>query len=369
MKPLTEIGIVKSAFKEKADPFEMRTHESKIIVHKKYREGLFCLDESAYIQVIFGFHLSDGYTLKGPVYNGKTKGVFASRSPNRPSPLGVTTVKLLKIDDTTLTVTGLDAADGSPVYDIKPFAPIFDECVEDDIKKKWSYSSPRIEMITYIRSGNLSECLSEAGKLHGHYCPGLTLGVYASVSGMQKLFPVFSDGMEHLLAIIEVNSCFADGVQYVTGCTFGNNALIYRDLGKTSVTLAIRGKPEGLRITVKPGFRDILNRDFPEFSTLFNKVVKERSGDENDMAAFMRKSREASYSMLSYPVDTLFSFKEIPVQLPPYAPMVNTVLCSECGEEVMESKAVKQNESIYCRTCIGSGFPSVTGEGIVSLIP
>jgi tRNA-Thr(GGU) m(6)t(6)A37 methyltransferase TsaA len=369
MITLTEIGKIRSNVKEKADPFEMRKLESTIIIHKKYKEGLFCLDESAYIQVIFGFHLSHRYSLQCPVYSGETKGVFASRSPNRPSPLGVTTVKLLTIEDTTLTVSGLDAVDGSPVYDIKPYAPIFDECEAGDIKKKWNYSSPRSDIVTLIRSNNLSRFLLEAGKLHGHYCPGLTLGVYASVSGMQTLFPVFSDGMEKMLAIIEVNSCFADGVQFVTGCTFGNNALIYRDLGKTSVTLAVRGKPEGLRITVKPGFRDILDRDFPEFSALFNKVVKERSADENDMAAFMIKGREASFGLLSYPADILFQFNDISIQLPPYAPVANSVRCSECGEEVMELKAVKKNNRLYCRTCSDVGFPCVTGEGIVTYNP
>jgi formylmethanofuran dehydrogenase subunit E len=394
MITLTEIGKVESRFREKADPFVMRKETSRIILEKKYTEGLYRLSENTYVQVIFGFHLSEGYTLEGPVYTGEIKGVFASRSPNRPSPLGVTAVRLLDITDNVLTVNGLDAVDGSPVYDIKPFAPVFDEAEAEhdtlqkagkDREKVQAFAGPRSEMIQLIRSGDSEMCLLKAGTLHGHYCPGLASGVYASVTGMRKLClqPLKepgkyngtdgntgdrieeSDGMEKILVITETNSCFSDGIQAVTGCTFGNNSLVYHDIGKTAATFVIRGNDQGVRIRIKPGFRDVLDEKYPEFSRLFQKVVRDRAGTEEERMAFKEKGREAAFGLLSIPFDSLFELTEVQVSFPPYAPVVNSVRCSICREEVMESKAVKKSDELFCRQCSGSGFPYLTGEGIL----
>jgi len=126
MIALTQIGRVESLFNEPADPFKMRQEISRIVIEPEFAEGLYRLDESGHIQVIFGFHLSTGYTLRHLTYSGEFKGNFASRSPHRPSPLGVSTVELLGIEDNVLLVKGLDAVNGTPVYDIKPFAPVYD---------------------------------------------------------------------------------------------------------------------------------------------------------------------------------------------------------------------------------------------------
>ncbi|MBN2443873.1 MAG: SAM-dependent methyltransferase [Spirochaetales bacterium] len=363
---LKEIGKIKSRFTEKEDPFVMRKHESRIILNEEFTEGLYRLAENSYIRVIFGFHLSTGYSLKGPVYTGEIKGVFASRSPNRPSPIGTTTVKLIRVDKNELTVSGLDAIDGSPVYDIKPYSSVFDEIEAEPVKKEWNYTDPRSEMIRYVRSHDLKVCLLKAGSLHGHFCPGLSSGVYASVTGLNKIFQSPSDGMEKLLAITETNSCFADGIQAITGCTFGNNSLIYHDIGKTAVTFVVRGDDTGLRIRMKPDFHSILSEAYPEFSRLFTKVIKERAGTEEDRAAFKVKGREAAFGLLSIPFDSLFDAAEVKVEIPLYAPIFDNRVCSQCNEEFMGPKAVKTNSDILCRKCAGIGYPSLTGEGIIT---
>lgn len=364
MLTLTEIGIIKSRFKEKQDPFEMRKHESKIILKSKYTEGLYRLSESNFIQIVFGFHLSTGYSLKGPVYTGEIKGVFASRSPNRPSPLGVTIVKLIEINQNELRVTGLDAIDGSPVFDIKPYASIFDESEKNVIQNEWNYTDPKNEMTTLVRTGDLKTILLKAGMLHGHFCPGLTSGVYASVIGMKKISSFPSDGMEDLLAITETNSCFSDGIQAVTGCTFGNNSLIYHDIGKTAVTFVLRKIGKGVRIKVKPNFHEVLTEKYPEFSKLFIKIVKEHSGTEKDMEAFKLKSREASFGLLSIPFDSLFDCIETKIKVPPYAPILNNVICNKCSEQFIETKAIKKENAIFCKQCSKTGFSVLTGNGI-----
>ena len=102
-----------------------------------------------------------------------------------------------------------------------------------------SLDNPRQEIEEAIAAGDLSKLLRMNGMLHGHFCPFSAMGVKAAVRAVREL-GVKSTGMEEVVAIVETNNCFSDGVQFVTGCSFGNNALIYRDYGKTAFTLAKR---------------------------------------------------------------------------------------------------------------------------------
>ena len=80
-----------------------------------------------------------------------------------------------------------------------------------------------------IRNRDLEGLLNQAESLHGHLCPFVGLGVKAGHYAMAALNRQ-NTGMEEMVAIVECNNCFTDGIQAVTGCTFGNNALICRDL-------------------------------------------------------------------------------------------------------------------------------------------
>ena len=92
-------------------------------------------------------------------------------------------------------------------------------------------ASARQPIETMIRSGDLEGLLRQAEAIHGHLCPFVSLGVKAGQYAMKHL-DTGSTGMEEVVAIVECNNCFTDGIQVVTGCTFGNNALIFRDLGQ-----------------------------------------------------------------------------------------------------------------------------------------
>ena len=109
--------------------------------------------------------------------------------------------------------------------------------------------NPRHEIEAAIASGDLKKLLTISGMLHGHYCPFSALGVKAAALAVKEL-KTSSTGMEQVVAIVETNSCFSDGVQLVTGCSFGNNALIYRDYGKTALTLTHRDG-NGIRLAAK----------------------------------------------------------------------------------------------------------------------
>jgi len=67
--------------------------------------------------------------------DGKLRGVFATRHPNRPNPIGISTVKLLKRSKNILKVGGIDVLDRTPLLDIKPYVPIFDH--KEKVKIGW----------------------------------------------------------------------------------------------------------------------------------------------------------------------------------------------------------------------------------------
>ena len=100
---------------------------STIVIRSEYCQGLMRLDMYSQIVVVYWFHERDDERHRGtlqvvPRRHGETelRGVFASKSPSRPNPLGITAVELLSLKGCTLTVRGLDAHAGSPVVDIKP---------------------------------------------------------------------------------------------------------------------------------------------------------------------------------------------------------------------------------------------------------
>ena len=354
---------MKSAITAPADPFFMREQESSIIVNESYIEGLYRIEENEYITVVFHFHQADGYRLKGPRYDGEVTGVFASRSPFRPGAVGVTTVQLLERKGNELRVKGLDAIHGTPVLDIKPYTPSLDETEREKVKREREIQSPRQEIVRAIRRYDLRDLLLGAGSIHGHFCPGLAMGVIAGAYGMKE-FGLSNDGMEELLAIIETNNCFCDGIQFVTGCTIGNNALVYRDYGKTAVTFC-RRDGKGLRLAVKSDYREKLNQLVPEFTPLFQKVVTERKGDEADRTEFKKAAAKASFRLLEMPREDIITAATITIAIPEYAPIRESIVCENCHESVMGSKILELEGKRLCRACAARGYGEMNGAGIV----
>ncbi|MCA1959994.1 MAG: tRNA (N6-threonylcarbamoyladenosine(37)-N6)-methyltransferase TrmO [Desulfomonile sp.] len=89
--------------------------------------GLKDLDGFSYIMLLYHFHLSSGYELEVvPFMDDTPRGVFATRAPKRPNAIGVSVVRLLKIEGNILQVEDLDVIDGTPLLDIKPFVPDID---------------------------------------------------------------------------------------------------------------------------------------------------------------------------------------------------------------------------------------------------
>jgi tRNA-Thr(GGU) m(6)t(6)A37 methyltransferase TsaA len=127
------IGYVRSPYKEQKDaPRQGRLSDvvSEIVIEEKYLPGLDDVEKSTHFIVLSWFDRADRTLLRAtPPHDPVEHGVFATRSPNRPNPVAFSVVDLLGRERNILRVRGLDALDGTPVVDIKPYFPDID-CVK-----------------------------------------------------------------------------------------------------------------------------------------------------------------------------------------------------------------------------------------------
>ena len=125
------IGIIHSPFKNiegvPIQPASAEGVKGKVILYKKFADGLKNLDGFSHIILIYHFHLSKGYSLKViPFLHNKEQGIFATRAPKRPNQIGISVVKIEKINKNIIEVSNIDVVDGTPLLDIKPFISSFD---------------------------------------------------------------------------------------------------------------------------------------------------------------------------------------------------------------------------------------------------
>lgn len=103
--------------------------ESQLVFEDDYSDGLFGIERYKMIWVIFGFHRQRGWSSRvrpRKARDDSLVGIFASRGIQRPNRLGLTLVELRGVEGHVLRVRGLDALEGSPVYDVKPFEEDYD---------------------------------------------------------------------------------------------------------------------------------------------------------------------------------------------------------------------------------------------------
>ncbi|MBD3426589.1 MAG: formylmethanofuran dehydrogenase [Candidatus Omnitrophica bacterium] len=217
-----------------------------------------------------------------------------------------------------------------------------------------------------LAGGDLTGILKKAGEIHGHYCSHVALGVRAVHAAYRELGITESTGMEEILAVVECNNCFVDGIQAASGCTLGNNALIYKDLGKTAVTFVDRRKNRAVRVAAKYD-RDKMDKDpkSAEAMRLFDKAVKRREQlTPGESERMKRLWTDLSFAILEKPEKEVLKVEEATPQAMEYAPIFESVTCSVCGENVMETRIrIKENQPV-CLACSGDSYWIVAGRGI-----
>ena len=226
------------------------------------------------------------------------------------------------------------------------------------------HASARQAVEMMIRSNDLEGLLRQAETIHGHRCPFLALGVKAGRQAMAYLEQE-NTGLEEVVAVVECNNCFADGIQVVTGCTFGNSALIFKDLGKTAVTVARRRDGAALRLAVRPDFREQMFARYPAVGPLYDKVVLQGQGTDEDRHRFQHLWQAvARRELQEVPLEEQFLIQPLTITLPPLARRFATVTCSRCNEGVMEPRVRVIEGQMVCLACANDSHYVLTSGGI-----
>jgi tRNA-Thr(GGU) m(6)t(6)A37 methyltransferase TsaA len=136
---LQPIGIIHSPFTEKEKtPIQASRSQATgfVEVYPEFADGLKDIEALSHIYLLYAFHQSSGYELHAkPFLDNQEHGIFATRYPYRPNPIGLSIVKLVSHENNILTVEGIDTLDGTPLLDIKPYVPDFD--LRTDVRTGW----------------------------------------------------------------------------------------------------------------------------------------------------------------------------------------------------------------------------------------
>ena len=132
------IGIIHSPFTDiegmPIQPTGASGIRGTVEVFPEFAEGLKDLEGFSHIILLYHFHRVQGAKLAvTPFMDSRPHGVFATRSPKRPNPIGLSIVKLLSIERNVLHIENVDILDGTPLLDIKPYVPEFDQPQADRV--------------------------------------------------------------------------------------------------------------------------------------------------------------------------------------------------------------------------------------------
>ena len=139
------IGLIRSPFKEPAgtpiQSLAARDVEGTVEIDPEYADGLRDIEGFSRLILIYYFHLctKPSSLLVKPFLDNQTRGIFATRAPARPNPIGLSIVRLVRVEGTRLHIKDLDVVDGTPLLDIKPYIPDFD--IAESPKVGWYKSN------------------------------------------------------------------------------------------------------------------------------------------------------------------------------------------------------------------------------------
>jgi tRNA-Thr(GGU) m(6)t(6)A37 methyltransferase TsaA len=130
------IGIIHTAFKDTIQGVFAYDGKGEVEVFPKYVNGLKDIAGFSHLILIYHFHLAEGYSLRiRPFLDDESRGIFSIRHFNRPNPIGISIVRLDKVNKNVLEIGEVDIVDGTPLLDIKPYVPDFDN--RFNVKSGW----------------------------------------------------------------------------------------------------------------------------------------------------------------------------------------------------------------------------------------
>ena len=150
------IGVIHSDYTEKAKvPIQgmyARGSHGRVEVYPEYAEALKDVSGFSHLILLYHFHQADGpRLLLKPFLDKHERGMFSIRHYNRPNPIGISIVKLNAVNGRFLDITDVDILDGTPLLDIKPYVPDFDE--RSGVSTGW-YSTASEKEVYARKAGN-----------------------------------------------------------------------------------------------------------------------------------------------------------------------------------------------------------------------
>ncbi len=204
---------------------------------------------------------------------------------------------------------------------------------------------------TQVPAWNLPALLAEAGRQHGHVCPGQVLGVRMAILGCDRLGIVDPKSSKRLIVFVETDRCGTDAIQAVTGCTLGRRTLKFMDYGKLAATFLDTETGRAVRIAARESAREAAARVAPD--------------ETNATSAQIR-----AYKAL--PDEELFTVQEVRVALSeadlPGLPR-RRVTCDLCGEGVNDSREVSKEGRALCHACAGAPYYTIAEKAIAEEAP
>lgn len=149
-QPLRVVGVLRSCFREKfgtpRQPLLVPGATATLTIAREFlpEHSLAGLERFSHVWLISYFHLNTNKTIRPKIHpprlKGESIGLFASRSPHRPSPIGLSLARLVAVKGATVHLAGIDLVDGTPILDIKPYIPEWD--IAEDANAGWVNDAP-----------------------------------------------------------------------------------------------------------------------------------------------------------------------------------------------------------------------------------
>lgn len=181
----------------------------------------------------------------------------------------------------------------------------------------------------------LQAVLKESAASHGHVCPRQVLGVRMGLLAGDVLGIPLPRTDKRLLAFVETDGCFADGIAAATGCTLGHRTLRLIDVGRVACTFVDTETERALRIAPHPDSRTAAAAACPTAESRWHSYLEAYQILPDEMLLVVQEVT------LTFSVRALISRADA------------RICCDECGEEVINEREVSQDGRTLCRVCAG----------------
>ena len=186
--------------------------------------------------------------------------------------------------------------------------------------------------------------LDEAIRFHGHSCPGLAIGIRAAEAALNEMAGV---SQADLVCVAETDMCGVDGIQFLTGCTYGKGNFLHRDYGKMAFSFYNKKSGKGIRLVFRQEARGELDGEMP---LLMAKSARETITEE-EQNRLQQLRKEMQERLMTLPLGDLFTVQQLHQRAPRPARILESLVCQECGESTMESRTRRFAGRTLCIPC------------------